>query len=180
MSLGEHNRTGKSNINTRDDRAWPIYPEIAHIPFMIAAPGLEGGREVDSLLQPPDVLPTVAELAGLKIKPPEPLHGRSFAPALKGETGGRGREFVVTGQFHRLKPGEGFGERMTPAVYTERWCYVPVGAEHARELYDIETDPYGEKDVSKEHADVVEDLHAKFVGWLKEMEAPAEAVAPFE
>ena len=33
MSLGEHNRTGKSNINKNDERFWPLYPEIVHIPF---------------------------------------------------------------------------------------------------------------------------------------------------
>ncbi|MFW6164016.1 MAG: sulfatase, partial [Planctomycetota bacterium] len=80
MSLGEHNRTGKSNINEGDDRAWPIYPEVAHIPFLVAAPGLEGGREVDALLQPPDVLPTLLDLCGLDLEPPEPFHGVSFAP----------------------------------------------------------------------------------------------------
>ncbi len=188
MSLGEHNRTGKSNINERDDRCWPIYPEIARVPFMIAAPGLQsdagnpkqGGREVDALLQPPDVLPTIAELAGLDVETPEPIHGRSFAPLLKGDSAGPLRDFIVTGSFLRVKPGEKPSQAVTPAVYTEKWCYVPFGAEGARELYDLQADPYAEKDVAGDNAGMVEELHGKFVGWLKEMKAPPEAIAPFE
>ncbi len=76
MSLGEHNRTGKSNINDDDDRRWPLYPEVAHIPFLIAAPGLDGGREVAAMAQPADILPTLLDLAGLDVTPPEPFHGR--------------------------------------------------------------------------------------------------------
>ena len=79
MSLGEHNRTGKSNINRGDDRNWPLYPEIAHIPFLVAAPGLKGGRSIDAIMQPHDILPTVLDLAGVKKRPPEPMHGVSFA-----------------------------------------------------------------------------------------------------
>ena len=60
MSLGEHNRTGKSNINSGDDRFWPVYPEVAHIPFLIRAPELPPGSTVDALLQPPDILPTLS------------------------------------------------------------------------------------------------------------------------
>ena len=64
ISIGEHGRTGKSNISARDRRAWPIYPEVAHVPYMIAAPGLEGGRSVHLLTQPPDTLPTLLDMAG--------------------------------------------------------------------------------------------------------------------
>ncbi|MCY4657958.1 MAG: sulfatase, partial [Gammaproteobacteria bacterium] len=35
-SVGEHNRTGKSNIANNDERYWPIYPEVGHVPFLIA------------------------------------------------------------------------------------------------------------------------------------------------
>ena len=59
MFVGEHNRTGKSNIHQEDDRVWPLYEEISHIPLMIAAPGVEGGRRVSGLTQSVDLLPTL-------------------------------------------------------------------------------------------------------------------------
>ncbi|MBN1558126.1 MAG: sulfatase, partial [Lentisphaerae bacterium] len=85
MSLGERRRMGKSNISWNDSRYWPTYPEIAHIPFMIAAPGLQGGRSVDALLQPCDIAPTLLDLAGRPAAPEDPFQGVSFAPLLRGE-----------------------------------------------------------------------------------------------
>ena len=43
-SLGEHNRTGKSNICDHDERYWPIYPEVGHVPFLIAGGDIPRGR----------------------------------------------------------------------------------------------------------------------------------------
>ncbi len=99
---------------------------------------------------------------------------------IKGEAGEGRREFIVTGSFLRLGGGEKPKEQVTPALYTEKWCYVPFGAEGARELYDLEADPYAKADVAGDNSSLVEELHGKFVGWLKEMEAPPEASAPFE
>ena len=97
MSLGEHNRTGKTNINEGDERYWPLYPEIAHIPFLIAAPGLEGGRVVDAIAQPVDIMPTLFDLVGgIEIDPPEPMHGISFAPVLRGGSIEPIRDMAIT------------------------------------------------------------------------------------
>ncbi|KPK48681.1 MAG: hypothetical protein AMK72_06325 [Planctomycetes bacterium SM23_25] len=180
MSLGEHDRTGKSNINDRDERAWPIYPEIAHLPFLVAAPGLEGGREVHAVLQPPDILPTLLDLAGVQVEAPEPLHGKSFAPMLKGEAQGPLRDFAISAAFVNWKPGEPCAGQLTPAVYTDRWCYVPLGPDGWRELYDLTADPLGETCVLTGHADVAGDLQARLVGWLKEMGAPPETIAALD
>ena len=57
-SLGEHNRTGKSNICDTDARFWPLYPEVSHVPFLIAGGDIPRGASLDILGQPVDVLPT--------------------------------------------------------------------------------------------------------------------------
>ncbi|HUT23279.1 MAG TPA: sulfatase [Sumerlaeia bacterium] len=177
ISLGEHNRTGKSNINERDHRAWPIYPEIAHLPFMIAAPGLKGGRTVDALLQPPDIVPTLLDLAGVKARPPEPMHGRSFAPLLRGRGRKPLRDFAISGMYLRRKPGEAVGEAVTPVLYTHRWAYVPFGPKGKPELYDLRSDPLAAGNVIRAHSRVAARLHQDLIGWLNEMDAPPEAVA---
>ena len=185
MSLGEHNRTGKTNINDRDERIWPIYPEIAHIPFLISAPGLEGGRTVDALLQPPDILPTLLDLAGIDLNPPQPFHGRSFAPMLKGESQNPLHECAITAAFLRdlsrrgERPAEFRKRRPTPVVYTEKWAYAPIGMEDERELYDLDVDPAAETNVAEDRPKVAEDLHVKLVTWLTGIAAPREAVEPF-
>jgi arylsulfatase A-like enzyme len=178
MSLGEHTRTGKSNINPGDSRYWPVYPEVAHIPCLIAAPGLEGGRTVDALLQPYDILPTVLDLAGVEIDTPEPFHGRSFAPMLRGEAQVPLHDFVVTASYLDAdESGAIPDEVVTPVLYTHEWAYVPIGAEGERELYALASDPYAEADVAAEKPGVVEKLHDKLIAWLREIDALPETLA---
>jgi arylsulfatase A-like enzyme len=181
MSLGEHNRTGKSNINERDERCWPIYPEVAHIPFMIAAPHLAGGREIDELLQPPDILPTLLDLAGVEAEPAQAFHGKSFAPTLRGRTQEPLREFAITSGFLRAKSGDEIkSKHVTPVLYTKTWAYAPFGPAGERELFDLEADPYATRNIAEDHPDVVEELHGKFKEFLREIDAPKEAAAPFK
>ncbi|MBU0607595.1 MAG: sulfatase-like hydrolase/transferase, partial [Armatimonadetes bacterium] len=178
-SLGEHNRTGKTNINDGDDRYWPIYPEVAHIPFMVAAPGLQGGREVDALAQPADILPTLGDLAGVTLEPPEPFHGRSFAPHLQCEDADPVREVAVSATF--LRPGQMIGRKATtPVVYTPEWAYVPVGAEGEKELYRLPDDPYAETNVIADSPAVADDLHRRLAAELRALGAPDEAIAGLE
>ena len=185
MSLGEHNRTGKSNINDRDERIWPIHTEIAHIPFMVAAPGLQGGRTVDALLQPPDILPTLLDLAGAGVNPPEPFHGRSFAPLLRAESQEPLHDCAITASFlrdvgdHATPPATFRARRPTPVVYTQKWAYAPIGMDGNRELHDLDSDPNAETNVIMDNPQVADDLHARLVQWLTKVTAPAEAIKPF-
>ena len=176
FSLGEHNRTGKSNISKYDDRYWPLYPEIVHIPFMVAAPVLEGGRTVNSLLRPADIAPTLMDLAGIQVETPEPMHGRSFAPLLRGESEDSLHECVVSATFTRLEEGELAPNRVTPMLYTERWAYAPVGSYGERELYDLGADPQTETNLAAEKGDIADDLHDAFIRELRQLEAPNEAI----
>ena len=180
MSLGEHNRTGKSNISDRDERRWPLYPEIAHIPFLIAAPGLEGGTTVDLLAQPADILPTLLELNGLEIQPPAPFHGSSFAPSLRGEAQTSIRDQAICGCFIRNQDAEVSPTASTPVIYTQRWAYAPIGPDGAPELFDLEADPYAETNVIADHPAIAADMRAKLIGWLKEIDAPDAALEVFD
>ena len=171
--LGERNRTGKSNRNPADDRRWPLCEKIAHVPFLIAAPGLEGGRTIDALLQPSDILPTLLDLAGLDIEPEEPFHGKSFAPMLRGEAQESLRKFAVTGMYRR---NDYSPNTETPVLRTDKWAYVPIGSDGERELYNLEIDPVMETDVASDHPRVMRGLHAKLSAWLQEIAAPQEAI----
>lgn len=179
MSLGEHNRTGKSNINANDQRRWPLYPEIAHIPFLIAVPGVRGGRTVDLLGQPADILPTLLDLNGLGVVPPDPFHGKSFASAIHSISSAPLRTFAICGCYLRQKNSAISDTAVTPVVYTEDWAYVPIGPQNQRELYDLRVDPYGEVNVAGDYPDQIEDMHGYLVSWMYDIDAPAEALAPF-
>ncbi len=181
ICLGDHGRTGKTNINDRDDRHWPLYPEIAHLPFLIAAPGLTGGRSVDAIAQPPDILPTLLDLAGMTATPPDPLHGESFAPLLRGQTDTGGRELAVCARYLRKCPDGTIPPcSTTPMLYTRQWAYAPIGSDGSPELYDLRTDPRCERNVWAAHRDAAKDLDRALAQWLKDIDAPPEAGAPFE
>ncbi len=176
MSLGEHDRTGKSNINDNDDRYWPIYPEVAHCPFIVRAPGLPAGTSVESFIQPADIQPTLLELAGLSLSPTDPWHGESFAPSLQGQTAAA-REFAITASYLRPRNGRIPDCAVTPVVYTADWVYVPVGPDGASCLYDRQADPAAEIDVLADHPAVARDMQERLDTYLAELDAPAAAVA---
>ncbi|MBN1246157.1 MAG: sulfatase [Anaerolineae bacterium] len=176
MSLGEHERTGKSNINDGDDRYWPLYPEIAHIPFLIAGPGLAGGTIVDLLAQPADILPTLIELNGLDLTPPTPFHGRSFAASLQGPGQDPIHDYAICGCFLRARDGKVPSNASTPMIYTEKWAYGPIGPDGKPELYDLEADPYAETNQIAAHPDVAAEMHAQMTQWLRDIGAPEAAI----
>ena len=160
-SLGEHNRTGKSNISDHDNRYWPIYPEVSHVPFLVAGGDVPAGKSLDMLAQPVDILPSVAELAGADVAPVDPVQGKSFAAAVR-DSRPHHRKLSVTGGF--VNPdadGRCPPECVTPWVTDGRWGFTPVGASGDAELYDLQADPFAEVDVAGGHPDVVADLRAQ-------------------
>jgi arylsulfatase A-like enzyme len=176
MSLGEHNRTGKSNINEGDDRRWPLYPEVAHIPFIIAAPRLPQGITVDLLAQPADILPTLIELNGLAVTPPDPFHGRTFARHLQGVAQPPLHDYVISGSFLQKTDGEVPATAVTPVVYTHRWAYAPLGPTGTPELFDLTADPYAETNVLGDHRDIAGEMHDRLIVWLREVGAPEKTL----
>ena len=176
MSTGEHNRTGKSNIGTGDSRYWPIFPEVAHCPFIIRAPQLPRDTEVSSYIQPCDILPTLAELTGLSLEYEDPIHGRSFAGPLQGEADPDARTFAVTASFSVPADGSVADRSTTPVVYSDEWIYVPIGMEGETSLFDRRADPMAETNIAADHPGVAEDMQNLLNGYLADLEAPERAV----
>ncbi len=171
VSLGEHGRAGKSNISDHDDRYWPIYPEIGHVPFLIAGGDIPRGRALDIIAQPIDILPTVLELAGVSAEPPTPFDGKSFAkPLLAGK--GLHRDIAVSGNYgkHDYDGERQIGE--PPFVVGEKWGYAPMGADGSPELYDLLADPLPERNVAEGNDAAIAEMHNLFVGHLEAHKAP--------
>ena len=170
-SLGEHARAGKSNICDEDERYWPIYPEIGHVPFILAGGDVPRGKRLDLIAQPIDILPTLCELAGVSVTPEQPFQGRSFAGAVLGGAD-RHRTYAVSGCHVRSDGTSAPRGATTPFFVGERWGYAPVGAYGRPELYDLTVDPLAAVDVSAEHPAVIEELHALFLEHLAQHNAP--------
>jgi len=174
MSLGEHERTGKSNISNEDNRYWSLYPEIGHVPFLVASPDVPKGSKLDIFAQPMDFLPTALDLAKVELTPPEQFHGKSFADALRSGKG-KHRDFIVSGCHVRSKQeGSVPNKASTPFIMTKKWGYAPVGANGKPELYDISIDPLAENDIGKDNETVVKEMHDLLISYLKEHNAPED------
>ncbi len=139
------------------------------VPFFIRWPagGLTGGRDVGQLTAHVDVLPTLAELTGVKRPdgPPLdgrslPLDGKSLVPLLRGKAANwPDRTMFVHSQ--RIPDPEKWRKS---AVMTERWRLV-----NGRELFDIQADPGQKDDVGGGHPEVVKRLRGAYEGWWKSL-----------
>jgi len=72
-----------------------LYEPMTHIPFMMALPGKNIGREVTGIVQPVDLFPTLCTLADLEL--PEGVQGTSFDPLIKGATEAH-RSYAISGR----------------------------------------------------------------------------------
>ena len=173
MSLGEHDRTGKSNIQETDGRYWPIYPEIGHAMLLVAGGDVPRGQSLPLITQPIDLFPTLCDLAGVTVEPPKPFDGLSFALAvLNGENAHR--DYAVSGCHIKTESANPPRRATMPFLVTDRWGYAPVGAYGRPELYDLIVDPLAANNLADDHKAVVNDLHALFMANLARHQAPED------
>ena len=151
--LGEHNRTGKTNICHHDDRGpWPLYEQIAHVPLIIRIPGMKKGRRLGQFAEPVDLMPTLLDLAGITKTPP--THGHSLLPLLKGRKVTWPRSFNVASQGLEAHENTNW-----TTVRTASWClYVGGRAKDKPQLFDLRKDPGEKKNVFTKNRNVAKRL----------------------
>ncbi|MGH7024030.1 MAG: sulfatase [Caulobacteraceae bacterium] len=122
--LGEKDIWGKPGA--------PLYQTIAHIPLMMAAPGLDPGA-CSALTTSVDLFATLEDIFAL---PParQATHGVSLTPLLNGEKA-EVREFVLAGvwgrEVHLIEPGLKYARAPAAAnaplaMYSNRWSTMPT------------------------------------------------------
>ena len=134
------------------------YEQAAHIPLLVAAPGIAGGTRSGELVESVDIYPTLCELAG--IPGPEGLDGRSFAPNLHDITSPT-KDHVIH-VYPRTVRGK--GQVLGRAIRTKQyrlveWRKIGAAAVDAEwELYDYESDPLETRNLAAERPEVVAQL----------------------
>lgn len=73
IAIGRHGLMGKQNL----------YEHTWRVPFIVKGPGIKSGKRVQGNIYLLDILPTLCDLAGIKI--PNSVDGLSFKPVLKEE-----------------------------------------------------------------------------------------------
>jgi arylsulfatase A len=130
-----------------------LYEGGIRVPMIARWTGtIPDGRVSDHAWAHWDMLPTVAELAG--VKAPPNIDGLSMARALRGEPQ-PGHEFMYW-EFHE----RGFQQ----AVRMGRWKAVRLARAAPLELYDLPDDPTEQHDVAAAHPDVVAKIEKYLAG----------------
>ncbi|MCK4292884.1 MAG: arylsulfatase [Planctomycetes bacterium] len=123
-----------------------LYEGGLRIPMIVRWPGkIKPGRVSDHLWYFPDVMPTLAELAGAK--PPDNIDGISIVPTLLGEkTAARNQKN------HKFLYWE-HGSQV--AVRTGAFKAIRPGKNRPFELYDLSKDPGELNNIAAEHPDLL-------------------------
>ncbi len=132
--LGEHAIWGKHCL----------YEHSLRCPLMIRYPGMTAPGEMsDAIVKTIDILPTLADLAGLPV--PDEVHGSSLRPQLDDPAAPSGR------------PALGYwgGQR---TIRDTRWRLIVHRDGDQVELFDYDTDPYEIHNHAEAHPAVVEEL----------------------
>lgn len=139
-----------------------VYEGGHRVPMFVHWPAgkLVGGRDVGALAAHIDILPTLAELCGVKIDNPARLDGVSFATHLRDPAAPEPRDHLFVqfqgGAYFNGPPAK--GEHV--CVIKDRWRLI-----NGVELYDIEADPAQRKNIAAAHPDVVNELAALYDPW---------------
>jgi arylsulfatase A-like enzyme len=170
--LGEHNYIGKTPV---------LYEEVAHIPLIIRMP--DSAKDIrgrcDSLVQPPDLMPTFLEIAGAKI--PNSVQGKSLLPLIRGEeeqirdiavsSGSLMTTYWITvtsSKWSLIVVKEGAKKHLEDAV--QKGLYrSEMSAPVASELYDLTTDTNQSRNLYEENPEVAEILQSKMLCFLKSL-----------
>ena len=126
-------------------------------PFVIRWSGrIDPGQSIDEVAGAIDLLPTLADLAGINVGASKPLDGRSLAPLLTGAS--------VEWQdrlLYSLRIARG-GKQVS--VRNQRFRLDPDG-----QLFEIESDPGQHEDVSQRYPEVAASMGSAAAAWLDEV-----------
>ncbi|MBN1154749.1 sulfatase-like hydrolase/transferase [candidate division KSB1 bacterium] len=131
-----------------------LYEGGIRVPFIASWPGhIPVGNNSDHISAFWDILPTFAELAG--VKTPSAIDGISLVPTLMNRGNQREHDYLYW-EFHE------WGGRV--AVRKGNWKAVRLNAlvepQHSLELYNLNDDPHEQHDVAKDHPDLVKEIEA--------------------
>jgi arylsulfatase A-like enzyme/tetratricopeptide (TPR) repeat protein len=125
-ALGEHGE---------EEHGFFVYEAVLHVPLIIRLPGrIPRGVRVKAVARSIDLVPTVLDLAGLRVAVPAGLPGRSLVPALAApQDDGR-----VPAYSESLFPRLHFGWGDLRSIRMGGWKFIQAPRP---ELYDLTRDP---------------------------------------
>jgi arylsulfatase A-like enzyme len=146
-----------------------VYGEMTGVPLIVRWPGrVAAGRVVADTVESVDILPTLAELAGLPV--PETAQGDSLLPLVDPDAEGEWRPRpAFTERILQPSMSETRGGVDSRAVVSDRWKLIHnfrrPDSWPEFELYDHLDDPLDQNNVAEANPDVVERLAKLLANW---------------
>jgi arylsulfatase A-like enzyme len=134
------------------------WEESIRVPFLLRYPALLGheGREVEALIDAPDIMPTLLGLSGLAI--PDTVEGLDYSAYLQGgENPSDGATLLMCPQPFGQWAKPQHGGREYRGLRTQRYTYART-LEGPWLLFDDEQDPYQMENLVAAHAALVREL----------------------
>lgn len=127
------------------------------------------GKDIAELCHVQDLLPTLAELAGVSEALPERSDGVSLAPLLTGQTDKLDDRMLVINYSRMPGPGKNGMARALPrregaGVLWKHWRLL-----EDKQLYNVKEDPHQDRDVATEHPQVVAKMREHLDQWWDEV-----------
>lgn len=146
-----------------------MHQELLRVPLIVHGGPLPQGVRVERLVRGIDVLPTLAELAGLER--PASSEGRSLLPVVAAARGSVPSDSAVmrvsaAGPVRRVDLNDehafSFAWNAHLRSITSEEFHLPlVSSEGRNALYHVRSDPYDRRNVARRHPGVVRDLRLK-------------------
>lgn len=158
----DHGETiGAHGICNKD---YTMYEEIYRVPLIVSWPGVvKPDSETDAWTHHfIDLFATYLDIAGQPL--PDPCHGRSLLPALKGEVLPADWPESAYCEFH----GSHMGLYSMRLLTTEDWTFI-YHTNDIDELYDRRNDPTQLRNLVADPArkEVLDSLKRRMVGWME-------------
>ncbi len=148
----------------RKQKPWD---ESIRVPWVMRWPGeLPAGLRTDTLINAPDIMPTLLSLMGVDV--PDTVQGYDLSLSARNQGGTEPTSAYIAnpmpfpGDQHEGGPWRGVRTKTHTYVEDEDGPWL---------LYDNESDPYQQTNLidRPDTADLREELHAELVAWMKEI-----------
>jgi arylsulfatase A-like enzyme len=143
-----------------------VYESVIRVPFIVRTPFRQlRGRIVDAVTRSVDMLPTLLDL--VEVDAPAQIDGSSLLPLMAGGT----RELDLDAYSESLFPLHWFGWSDLRALRAGRFKVIDAPRP---ELYDLQSDPFEERNVFEAQRPLAERLLAR----LRDVESRSAATPP--
>ncbi|WP_417624281.1 sulfatase [Paremcibacter congregatus] len=154
-----------SNLPLRAGKGW-LYEGGVRVPLVLKTPDMQKGSVSDQPVVSTDFMPTLLELAGVAFDKSSYPDGVSLEPLLEGN-----KSLEREDLFFYFPHYHGSASIPSASVRSGDWKLIEFLETGAVELYNLKEDIGETTDLSRKHADKVQELKAKLVLWLDEVDA---------